>query len=72
MARKDLGDIQMFWLQFESLRRQNNGWRLGQAMFNHLYSKRPDLADRIRDTELDPFYDDSLCPATEKWIWENW
>lgn len=35
---------------------RTNGWRYGQAMFNHLLSIRPDLAEQIRGTEIDPFY----------------
>lgn len=34
------------------------GWRLGQTYFNHLYFNRPDIAERIRSTEADPFYSD--------------
>ncbi len=29
--------------------------RYGQAMFNHLQSVRPDLAERVRGTDKDPF-----------------
>ena len=30
--------------------------RYGQVLFNELYRVRPDLADRIRGTNIDPFY----------------
>lgn len=30
--------------------------RIGQAMFNVLHSKHPELADKIRGTENDPFF----------------
>jgi hypothetical protein len=32
--------------------------RAGQAAFNALHTFRPDLADAIRGTGCDPFYDD--------------
>ena len=34
-------------------------WRKGQAYFNYLYQLHPDVADEIRGTEYDPFYNDS-------------
>ena len=33
-------------------------WRKGQAYFNYLYQLYPDVADKIRGTEFDPFYAD--------------
>ena len=30
--------------------------RYGQAMFNHLETIRPDLANAVRGTDSDPFY----------------
>lgn len=33
-------------------------WRKGQAYFNVLSDVRPDLAERVRATILDPFYSD--------------
>jgi len=32
-------------------------WRAGQALFNALLRVRPDLAEEIRGTDLDPFHD---------------
>ena len=34
-------------------------WRKGQAYFNYLYQLHPDVADEIRGTEYDLFYNDS-------------
>ena len=36
-----------------------NGMRSGQAFFNVLLSQFPDIAEEIRATEYDPFYDDT-------------
>ena len=45
--------------------------RYGQAFFNELYKVRPELADEIRNTHLDPFYTgtgpDLYLFLTEKW-----
>lgn len=31
-------------------------WRYGQSLFNTLLGIRPDLAEQIRGTEIDPFH----------------
>lgn len=44
-------------------RAKRTGERIGQAVFNHLYSVRPDIADKIRGTNFDPFpFDDEKHP----------
>lgn len=43
-------------------------WRSGQTYFNVLYDIRPDLADLIRATELDPFHDDSRIGVFLAWL----
>jgi hypothetical protein len=35
---------------------QKNKWRIGQALFNHLWTVRPDLAEQIRGGPSDPFH----------------
>lgn len=37
--------------------------REGQKAFNLLYKYYPLIADKIRATEFDPFYDNSKLPA---------
>jgi hypothetical protein len=37
--------------------------REGQIAFNRLYVLNPELAEQVRGTEADPFYDDSRLPA---------
>jgi len=46
--------------------------REGQVLFNVLCALRPDLAEQIRATNLDPFYDDTRMPDTFTWIVQNW
>jgi hypothetical protein len=41
----------------------NPEWRHGQTYFNELYKLNPKLADFIRGTEADPFYQDSRLPS---------
>jgi len=36
-------------------------WRLGQALFNALQELAPMVANSVRGTDLDPFYDDKKC-----------
>ena len=48
--------------------------RYGQVFFNELYRVRPDLADRIRGTALDPFYKNlptDIDPAVIRLILED-
>lgn len=42
---------------FDSITRaRNTRERYGQAMFNHLCEVKPDLAEKVRNTNMDPFY----------------
>lgn len=58
--------------------RVNNDWcRFGQAMFNVLVDKRPDLSERIRGhVALDPYYalntSDSRIENFINFIEKNW
>lgn len=46
--------------------------RVGQAFFNALVECNPSLAERIRGTWLDPFYDTARLNSTVRWVAENW
>ena len=41
--------------------------RYCQAMFNHLYEVRPDLARQVTETDMDPFY----CPSPQDPKWDR-
>lgn len=43
-------------------------WRYGQTVFNVLYALRPDLADRVHRTDLDPFNHDNRVPRLLSWV----
>jgi hypothetical protein len=52
----------------------NPDLRVGQAKFNALVELRPDLAERIRGTELDTYYSDDPERSANNFLWlcENW
>lgn len=53
--------------------RQNKAeMRYGQAVFNHLYEIRPDIADKLRGTKLDPFHDIVVFDEVWDFIEANW
>lgn len=47
-------------------------WRRGQALFNTLNEVHPDLAEALRCSTANPFYDDERAPHAMAWIAENW
>lgn len=47
--------------------RVNKQWRLGQAMFNTLRIRHPELANHVRASDKDPFYNNTKIPA---FLWE--
>ena len=60
------------FLKQVSIVKKGTDWRYGQAYYNTLARHRPDLADKIRKTPLDPFYRDSVDPETDVFVQENW
>lgn len=48
------------------------GLRKGQRVFNMLWALRPDLADELRTTYCDPFYDDARLPEFWEYIEGRW
>lgn len=62
------------WIRTRVLDRagEHPEWRFGQAIFNRLAEDRPDLADRLQSTELDPFHRDDACLPTRSWLAEHW
>ena len=42
--------------------RENTDQRLGQAMFNMVYDQDEILANKVRTTNADPFYDNDRIP----------
>jgi hypothetical protein len=46
--------------------------RRGQYLFNRLDQDYPAIAEKIADTEYDPFYDDTRVVAFERRVRELW
>lgn len=49
-----------------------DSWRYGQAYFNLLSNHRPDIAEQIRGTKLDPFYKDEVKKETHDFVESQW
>ncbi len=52
----------------KELRDQPSGYRVGQAAFNVLHDLSPELANAVRSTELDPFYEDQKLGEFYNWL----
>lgn len=46
--------------------------RFGQLFFNLLNEVRPDIADKIRATDLDPFFSDEVQLETIEEVKNSW
>lgn len=63
-----MSSLHQFYFDAITLARKHQ-WRYGQAMFNHLESVRPDLAQHIRGTDTDPFYVERLSdPRWDRFV----
>lgn len=54
---------------------QSQGQRAGQALYNVLHQSRPDLANRLRELNIDPFYvteNDPKYTQAITFLTENW
>jgi hypothetical protein len=55
-------------------RQEPGEWRYGQALFNLLAMERPDIAEKVRGTTLDPFYKElrQIDPVVYEFIQDSW
>lgn len=60
-------DLEKFVVKVEEAKRIFPTWREGQTLFNVLFVEYSELANEIRDTKYDPFYQDEKIPA----FWER-
>ena len=51
---------------------KKNELRQGQALFNLLELYQIELADKMRGTDLDPYYHEHIAPAVHSYLIENW
>ena len=61
-------DLEKFVVEVEEAKRIFPTWREGQILFNVLYVEYSDLANEIRATEYDPFYQEERIPAFWGWL----
>ena len=64
-----------YWQYLEAAAKEqaaHPSYRNGQALFNVLYDVRPDLAEQVRGTHLDPFYDNGLVGEFLDFVAANW
>lgn len=47
-------------------------WRYGQLYFNMLSKHRPEIAEALRGTLLDPFYKDSIKDEVHNFVTGRW
>ena len=64
--------IERFMSDIKIIYQENSAWRCGQVLFNYLYTVNPDLADKIRGTELDPFYNDARIRDCINFLKSEW
>lgn len=61
-----------YLIQVSKTLNEETHWRLGQTYFNVLYEMRPDIADKVRTTALDPYYSDSNIDDFLEWVITKW
>lgn len=69
-------DEYRYWQEVVKAYHNNPNWRYGQAAFNVLADVRPDLAEKIRGEDCDPFYLDrstgEVWVRFREYIKRNW
>jgi hypothetical protein len=50
---------------------KNHFLRYGQALFNTLYERYPELANKITGTDIDPFYKDTNIDKFLSFLYDN-
>lgn len=46
--------------------------RVGQIYFNRLYDVRPDVANRLRGSKIDPFFKNYVTDTVKQFVKDNW
>lgn len=64
-----LSEFYVFWGEYQA---GNPHQRQGQALFNALHWERPNLANKIRGTHLDPFHRDERVAVVQEWLQDHW
>lgn len=59
-------------IKYEKWVKQDPSMRYGQVYFNLLSASRPDIAETIRGTMLDPFHKGEVKSETHKVVESKW
>jgi hypothetical protein len=59
-------------IQYEKLRASDQSIRYGQVYFNLLHESRPDIANELRGSSLDPFHRDAVSDETHAFVEYKW
>lgn len=62
MKRLNSKELRVLIEKAAKARKKNPELRKGQSLFNQLWVDYPELADSIRTTSADPFYNDKRLP----------
>ena len=57
---------------YEKLKGDGFDYRYGQVYFNLLFEHRPDISEKIRGTQYDPFYRDFVKSETHQIVEKSW
>lgn len=70
--KPEVPTVEDFMVYVGKLRTDWPEWRAGQCWYNGLDHVRPDLAERVIGSELDPFHNDKNIYALRAWLRLNW
>lgn len=59
-------------IQYENQLRAGGDLRYGQMYFNILHGSRPDIANKIRGTKMDPFFRESVRTEIHQFVESLW
>lgn len=57
---------------YEKLKGDGFNLRYGQVYFNLLFQHRPDISEKMRGTELDPFHFEMVKSETHRLVEKMW
>jgi hypothetical protein len=59
-------------IQYNKLSREDNSIRYGQVYFNLLKDSRPDIAEKLRGSVLDPFHRNQVSTEVHAFVEYLW
>jgi hypothetical protein len=59
--------------QFDQYEKTSPGdWRIGQVYFNLLFDIRPDIAEEMRGSIVDPFFKRRITEVVRSFVTDRW